>query len=713
MPIKNLAARRSLPAARDRVSPPRHLSDMEHYVPIRFRAVILAALLAGSASSSLAQQEVASPPPGVVPSLRQVLDLEQAVGATVSPDGKRVAFVIRRPDWEADGWTWQLLVSDGGPPALIHPAEGFRGSVRWSPDSEWLVYLARTEHGPALRLTRADGTAALGPWRLPRGTAAFEIAHDGRMIALAVEDRESASAIRTRELFGRYEIKGQGYQMTHLWVADLALPDKAGGEGRGIGVPRRLTAGDFTVGDFAWSPDGTRLAFDHAPNPSPNASFQSDISLVDIATGVVLPLVTDPGTDTRPMWSPDGKQLLYSSSQGIPVSNLPSELVVIPSRGGAGRVLTKEVRTGPSPVAWIGDEVWFVADDGMPRHLYRLNVRTGAMTLREDLPEFVGDVSLSADGARLAVVADSRTTMPEVYLGNAAKGAPTRITNLTRQVKGWALGTREDVVWQASDGMRIEGVLLKPDGFDPARRYPLMVEVHGGPRSISRGHLIQGGPYPIERWLASGALVLLPNYRGSSGYGPEFRTAHHRTAGFGDAMDVEAGVDHLIRLGIVDPERVGLMGWSYGGFISAWLTATSDRFRAISVGAGISDWRTHYAWEAANITTRVFTFGTTPWEDPETWAASSPITHIRGARTPTLIQHLVGDPVVSIISAYELYQALTDLGVETELVQYPHAAHYPRNPKSQLALAWQNWEWFARHLWGKAADRQEVVEGSE
>lgn len=682
-------------------------------MPIRFRAVILSALLAGSASFSLAQEQTAALPPGAVPSLRQVFDLEQAVGATVSPDGERVAFVIRKPDWEADGWGLQLLVSDGGPPSLIHPAEGFRGGPRWTPDSEWLAYLARTQDGPALRLVRADGTAALGPWPLPAGTGSFRVSPDGKQIALAVEDREDAATIRTRELFGRYEIKGEGYQMTHLWVADLALPDKASGDRRGLGVPRRLTAGDFTVGDFAWSPDGTRIAFDHAPNPSPNASFQSDISVVELSTGAVVPLVTGPGTDAGPLWSPDGKQILYSSSEGIPVSNLPSELVVIPSRGGAGRVLTKEVRTEPSPVAWIGDEVWFVADDGMPRSLYRLNTRTGAVTRRDDLPEFVDDVSLSADGSRFAVVADSRTTMPEVYLGNAAKGAPTRITNLTRQVKDWALGTREDVVWQASDGMRIEGVLLKPDGFDPARRYPLMVEVHGGPRSISRGRLIQGGPYPIERWLASGALVLLPNYRGSSGYGPEFRTAHHRTAGFGDAMDVEAGVDHLIRLGIVDPERVGLMGWSYGGFISAWLTATSDRFRAISVGAGISDWRTHYAWEAANITTRVFTFGTTPWEDPETWAASSPITHIRGARTPTLIQHLVGDPVVSIISAYELYQALTDLGVETELVQYPHAAHYPRNPKSQLALAWQNWEWFARHLWGEVADRQAAVEGGE
>ena len=139
-----------------------------------------------------------------------------------------------------------------------------------------------------------------------------------------------------------------------------------------------------------------------------------------------------------------------------------------------------------------------------------------------------------------------------------------------------------------------------------------------------------------------------------------------------------------------------------------WARAAGSR---LSESAGIADWRTHYAWESANITTRVFTFGTTPWEDPETWAASSPITHIQGGRTPTLIQHVVGDPVVSILSAYELYQALTDLGVATELVEFPGSGHYPRSPKHQLALVWQNWEWFARYLWGEQADRDEVVGG--
>lgn len=673
------------------------------------RVASLLVLLAGSPLWSTIVAQVAPGRPDAVPTLRQIMDLPRMRGATISPDGRRVAFAETEPDWDADGWTTRLLVSDGGPPVAIRNAEGLRGPYRWTPDSEWLAYIARNAGGPALRLVRADGSGAPIVWPLPEGTGGFQFSPHGTQIALAIKDPEGEEQIRQRDLFGRFEIEGRGFRMTHLWVADLDLPRDGDARSTGPGELRRLTSGDFTVGAFEWSPDGTRIAFDHAPDPRPNSSYAADVSVADVHSGVVHRVVTSPGRDAGPRWSPDGGEILYSSSMGIAVSNLPRELVVVPATGGQGRVLTREWATEPSPIAWIGDDIWFVADEGMPRGLYRLNARTGAVTSREDLPEFVRGASLSADGVRLAVVAESRTTLPEVYLGAAAEGELTRVTDATRRVEGWSLGTREVVEWRASDGLRIEGALLKPDGFDPTRQYTLLVVVHGGPRALDRPRLFHGGAYGIERWLARGALVLLPNYRGSAGYGPEFRTAHHRTAGPGDAMDVEAGVDHLIGLGIVDPDRVAVMGWSYGGFVSAWLTATSDRFRAISVGAGISDWRTHYAWEAANITTRVFTFGTTPWEDPETWAASSPITHIEGARTPTLIQHIVGDPVVSILSAYELYQALVDLGVETEFVEFPGSAHYPGNPKSQLALAWQNWEWFARHLWGERGQRDEVV----
>ncbi len=200
------------------------------------------------------------------------------------------------------------------------------------------------------------------------------------------------------------------------------------------------------------------------------------------------------------------------------------------------------------------------------------------------------------------------------------------------------------------------------------------------------------------QWLARGALVLRPNYRGSAGYGEAFRSLNVRNLGVGDAWDVLSGVDHLIERGIVDVERMGAMGWSQGGYISAFLTTNTDRFQAISVGAGISDWMTYYVNTDIHPFTRQY-LQTTPWDDPEIYALTSPITNVKQASTPTLIQHGEFDRRVPIPNAYQLYQGLQDQGVETRLIVYKGFGHGINKPRERLAALQHNWEWFARHVW--------------
>ena len=209
--------------------------------------------------------------------------------------------------------------------------------------------------------------------------------------------------------------------------------------------------------------------------------------------------------------------------------------------------------------------------------------------------------------------------------------------------------------------------------------------------------------YPVLQWLERGALVLQPNYRGSAGYGERFRSLNVRNLGVGDAWDVLSGVDDLVRQGIVDTTRMGAMGWSQGGYISAYLTTTTTRFRAISVGAGISDWMTYYVNTDIHPFTREY-LRATPWDDPDIYARTSPITYVRQARTPTLIQHGENDRRVPIANGYELYQALRDRGVEAQMVVYKGFGHGISKPREQLAAMWHNWRWFGRHLWGDAAD---------
>jgi len=265
-------------------------------------------------------------------------------------------------------------------------------------------------------------------------------------------------------------------------------------------------------------------------------------------------------------------------------------------------------------------------------------------------------------------------------------------------VRDWRLGTAEIVKWKSQDGATIEGVLHKPAGFDASRKYPLFVVIHGGPTGIDTPTPFTGYVYPVMQWLAKGALVLRPNYRGSAGYGAKFRALNVRNLGVGDAWDVLSGVDHLVQQGIVDTTRMGAMGWSQGGYISAFLTTTTNRFKAISVGAGISNWMTYYVNTDIHPFTRQY-LKATPWDDPEIYAKTSPMTYIKQAKTPTLIQHGEFDRRVPIANAYELLQGLQDRGVPARLVVYKGFGHGIDKPKEQLAAYWHNWQWFGKYVW--------------
>jgi dipeptidyl aminopeptidase/acylaminoacyl peptidase len=259
------------------------------------------------------------------------------------------------------------------------------------------------------------------------------------------------------------------------------------------------------------------------------------------------------------------------------------------------------------------------------------------------------------------------------------------------------------VSWTSRDGTRIEGVLRKPADWTRGTRRPLLVVIHGGPTGVSRPtRFASTYVYPIEHWLAKGALVLEPNYRGSAGYGSAFRALNVRNLGVGDAWDVVSGIEELARLGLVDSTRVGVMGWSQGGYISAFLaTHESRRFRAISVGAGISDWMTYYVNTDITPFTRQY-LQATPWDDPAIYALTSPITTVRQASAPTLIQHGGSDARVPTPDARELYRALSDVGVTVKLTVFPGFGHGLNKPKALRAALEENRDWFDRWLWPEA-----------
>ena len=317
--------------------------------------------------------------------------------------------------------------------------------------------------------------------------------------------------------------------------------------------------------------------------------------------------------------------------------------------------------------------------------------------------------SVSADGSHVAFVGAGPKEFADVYAGEvAAIASARRISDTRAQVAAWPAHTREVVRWKSQDGAEIEGVLHKPAGFETGRRYPLLVVIHGGPTGISRPLPYSNyvGTYPIDGFLARGALVLEPNYRGSAGYGAKFRALNVRNLGIGDAWDVLSGVDSLVAQGLADRDRVGSMGWSQGGYISAFLTTRhADRFRAISVGAGISDWMTYYVNTDIHPFTRQY-LKATPWDDPKIYADTSPMTYIKQAKTPTLIQHGDQDLRVPIPNAFQLYQGLRDVNVPVRLSIFKGFGHGINKPKANRALMEQNWEFFGKYIWGEGTATQ-------
>lgn len=666
------------------------------------------------------------------PSFKDVLSLEGVGGPRISPDGTAVAYSVSRTEWDENRFDSELWLARRGeePFQLTRTADGSSNRARWSPDGRWIAFRSDRGDGAQIWLIRPGGGEARPLTAVDGGVADYEWSPDGAFLAVTIREPESEEQKKLETSYGDFEIEDRVFRRTHLWLLDVAaaleeeggakLPEEKedeekdgedgetedGGDGAhgedGPSSPfRRLTGGDdFTVDAFAWSPDGTRIAFDHAPDPRVESRSEADLSLVEAASGEVRRLVERPGPDGDPHWSPDGKSILFATLDGESAYYLNTELARVPADGGEPVVLTEGFDEDASAVRWLDDGVRFIALDHTRRRLYRLDPESGAVSRVEGLPPILSSVTFSRDGAAMAFEARDGDQMGEVFHWPRGAAEPVQVTHVTGQTADWPVGSNEIIRWQSRDGVAIEGVLIKPDGFDPAEKHPLLVIIHGGPAWLSFPGRVHRYVYPVQQWLQKGAVVLMPNYRGSAGYGEEFRTLNVRNLGVGDAWDVLSGVDHLVEQGYVDEERIGAMGWSQGGYITAFLATTSDRFAALSVGAGISDWMTYYVNTDIHPFTRHY-LQATPWDDPEVYDRTSPMHYVLQASTPTLIQHGELDRRVPTPNAYQLYQGLQDVGVEVELIIYKGFGHGINKPKELLAAVWHNWRWFAKHVWDR------------
>ena len=663
------------------------------------KVLTLAALAFGTAAVLGAQQ---APPTQAAPTIDQILSLKRAGSPEISPDGRSVAYTVRETNWDENAFETEIWLADAvtGATRQLTNAKKSSQSPAWSPDGTRLAFISDRTDKRQIYLINPQGGEAEALTNLEEGVSSFEWSPDGKAIAYTATEPKTAALKDRDKKDGEFQVVEQDHRMTHLFVMDVSTR-----------ATRTLTSGAFTVGSFSWSPDSRSIAFDHRINPELKNGGSADISIVTVADASIRKLVTQEGPDTNPVWSPDGSRIAFQTAMANPAFFYAnSHIATIAAGGGTPTAISSTFDEDPQIVAWKPSGLFFAASARTYAYLYKLDPESKAVT-RIPAPDRTvnSSFSLSKDGGAYACLRADAKTMSEVYAVSAAAGRSPqekKITDLNAQSATWTTSALDVVSWKSQDGTAIEGVLHMPSDFNPAKKYPLLVVIHGGPTGVSRAIPYTSTIYPIDVWVPRGVLVLEPNYRGSAGYGEKFRALNVRNLGVGDAWDVLSGIDSLIAKGIVDPSRVGTMGWSQGGYISAFL-ATHDaaRFKAISVGAGISDWMTYYVNTDITPFTRQY-LKATPWDDPEIYAKTSPITYIKQAKTPTLIQHCATDQRVPLPNAFELYHGLQDNHVPTKLIVYQGfggVGHGPTKPKSNRATMEHNVEWFDQYMFGAAA----------
>jgi dipeptidyl aminopeptidase/acylaminoacyl peptidase len=639
-------------------------------------------------------------------SFEQWLSLKSVGAVAVSPDGKHVLYSVTSTNWKDNTYDSEIWLSRNGeaPFPLTNTADGSSSNAQFTPDSKWISFLASRGSKQQLHLISVQGGEAFAISDESDGVGGYSWRPDMQQIAFTKIETESADEKATKEKYGAFGVEGTEYKQSHLWLLHFNLDSiQQAGRSPGVEMPkaRRLTSGDFTVMGFDWSPDGKQIAFTRQPNPLINSAIYADIAVLNLDSGTQRTIVQNPSSDFFQRWSPDSRSILFSSEVNDTVSHYyKNNRVFIQNLvSGTRREILTTVDEDKQVIDWNASGIYYSYIDKMRNRLFRFNPSTGEkteITTGLDLP---AGASFSDDGQVMALSGRGYDQLNDVYHGPAG-GALKKISDMNAQIAGWNTPVNEVITWKSQDGTPIEGVLIKPRNFDRTKKYPLLVVIHGGPTGIDRPDPVATYVYPVMQWCEKGAIVLRVNYRGSAGYGEKFRSLNVKNLGVGDMWDVMSGVDHLIKQEWVDEKRMGCMGWSQGGYISAFLATNTNRFKAISVGAGISNWMTYYVNTDITPFTRQY-LQSTPWSDPGVYAKTSPMTNINKASTPTLIQHGEFDKRVPIPNAYELYRGLQDRGIPSKLIVYKGFGHGITKPKERLAAIQHNWEWFGKYVFGE------------
>lgn len=677
---------------------------------IRVVASLLLAAFINSATHAATGKDV--PPqassadsPAVAEAIRAMFGVREISEAAISPDGSRVAWVESLPGKNgAPSPHSAIYVANrsGVGPARVTATSGAAAAsekdVTWSPDSKSLAFFSdAAQPGQSQLYVAALGTAPRELTHIKGDVSSPLWSPDGRTIAfLFIENAPRAAGPLAAET------RDEGVVGTKTYEQRLALVDAASGR------LRRISPADMYVYEYDWSPDSGRIVATAAHGNGDDNWYVAQIYIFD-ALRVVAPqsiFKTDMQIGT-PKWSPDGKSVAFIAGLMSDEGSIGGDIYTVSADGsnggGEARDVTPEIKASPSSLAWSADSqsiVFCEVVDGQSG-VASVNLASGEVRSLYTGAERLGSngfgvaVSLSRDGKIAATVRQSYLEPPEVWAGPI--GGWKQITHVNSALRP-AWGKTESLHWQSdmSDGQKIQGWLLYPVHYDPLKKYGLIVGVHGGPASANMPSWPSRRSYSAAL-PAAGYFLLLPNPRGSYGAGEAFTKANVKDFGGGDFRDIMAGVDAALASLPIDPGRLGITGWSYGGYMSMWAVTQTNRFKAAVIGAGLADWLSYYG-ENQIDKWMTFYFGDTVYNDPAVYAKSAPISFIKNVQTPSLIVVGDSDGECPPPQSYEFWHALVTLGVPTQFVIYPHEGHGFVNPAHSRDVIERAVAWFNAHL---------------
>jgi dipeptidyl aminopeptidase/acylaminoacyl peptidase len=659
-------------------------------------------------------------------SIDDIMDLRNVGAVVISPDGSRVLYTVSawehpaardtsrgdRHDMRSHLW---MVPAGGGEPRQLTFGERGETAPQWSPDGRYISFVASRGSGTGddaprsqIWLMHADGGEAFALTTARDGAGAYAWSPDSRSIAYLTTDsltRADEAKARRRDDPKTYE---GDMRMSHLWVIEVATKSAA-----------KLTSGAFTVmGAPSWSPDGTRLAILTRPTTLVRDE-RREAHLVTVATKATERINVPAGMSVQgtPAWSPDGRTLAFTAfveewkanADGMyPRTLRNSQLVLYDLAARTAKpVGSAQFDYSVGALRWSSDgsRILFNAQDRVYSSVFSYDVSSGQYT-RLTKDQLIRGPSWSKDGSRVAFAMDSPKAPADVYIADPTFANPLKLTTTNPQLSQIALGEHEVITWKSTDGWTVEGVLLKPVGYQPGRRYPLKVDVHGGPTGAHVNSFKASWGSPGQFYAGQGWAVLYPNPRGSTGYGERFMRGNIKDWGGGDYRDIMTGVDELVRRGIADPERLAVSGWSYGGYMTGWVVSQTPRFKAAMMGAGLSNMESMYG--TTDIPGYIGTFydgmpqldGSLNNKSLEFYRSRSAVQYSDKVTTPLLMLHGSNDERVPIGQPMEYYRNLKDRGKTVELVFYPRAGHGLSEYYHQIDKIRREFEWLQRYTTG-------------